>query len=191
MPNWSGIIDIDDSNSTLLDSPETNTTSLNALISVLSDSGSSMDNAAIYFIGSNTNINDYGWGIADTAFNDQNKVMHPVKAGAAPNELVPRDATDDSTNSFTGVDVYEYYQLAWTAYAVVHSDGNLTLHYDYQPWEGERYTSGKTALLMEDVSTFQFRAVGSIVKIQVCTESDIIDGNAAGGYSLCKEKTVY
>ncbi len=44
---------------------------------------------------------------------------------------------------------------------------------------------------MENVSTFRFKSVGSVIKIQVCVKSDIIDGNAAGGYSLCKEKTIF
>lgn len=190
LPNWSGIIDIVNSSATLLDSPETNTTAINDLIGILSHgSGTGINNSAIYFVGSNSDITKYGWN--GVAFTDQSNVMHPVKSGAAINELIPRNATDGTTNSFAGIDVFEYYQLAWSAYAVVHSaDGNLTLYYDYQPWEGESYTNpnASSALLMQNVSTFRFKAVGSVVKIQVCTKSSLLQNEE---YSLCKEKTIF
>ncbi|OIP54345.1 MAG: protein containing prepilin-type N- cleavage/methylation domain protein [Helicobacteraceae bacterium CG2_30_36_10] len=197
LPLWSGIIDLDDSNATLLDSPETNTTALNAQIGILSHaSGTGINNAALYFVGSDSDINNYGWDFADTAFTDQSKVMHPIKTGATPNLLIPKDASTGADNNFTGIDVFEYYQLAWTAYAVGISDynatgnntGTLMLYYDYQPWEGEEYNNinAKSEILMENVSTFQFKSVGSLLKIQVCVNSDVVED-----YSLCKEKTIF
>jgi len=39
---------------------------------------------------------------------------------------------------------------------------------------------------MENVDTFRFKAIGSIVKIQVCIKTDLVED-----YSLCKEKTIY
>ena len=196
-PNWSGIIDLDASSATSLISPETNTTALNTLIATLSAGGAStsgINNAAIYFVGSDSDINNYGWAIPSAgAFTTQNGVMHPIKTGASLNELVPKNASTGVTNSFAGVDVYEYYQLAWTAYAVGIDDynastntGTLKLWYDYQPWEGETYLNGDSETLMENVSTFQFKSLGSILKIQVCVNSDLVED-----YSLCKEKTIY
>ena len=192
LPNWSGIIDLyhTDSNSTILVSPETNTTAINSLISVLSHgSGTTIDNAALYFIGSDSDVQTgYGWdGIT---FTDQSKVMHPISSVAGQ-----LDQFAPTVGNFSGIDVYEYYQLAWTAYAVGISDynatgkgtGTLMLYYDYQPWEGEDYNaSSKSEILMENVSTFQFKSIGSILKIQVCVNSDVVED-----YSLCKEKTIY
>ncbi|MDB2562061.1 prepilin-type N-terminal cleavage/methylation domain-containing protein [Sulfurimonas sp.] len=188
LPHWSGIIDLDDSNSTSLDSPETNTSAIHALVDILSNSGSGMNNTAIYFIGSDSDINNYGWTIGGAAFTDQTNVMHPVSSGTTIEQLVP------TVGNFNGVDVYEYYQLAWTAYAVgiddydtTDNNGTLSLWYDYQPWEGENYkTHGKKVTLMKNVSTFQFKSIGSIVKIQVCVNSDLVED-----YSLCKEKTIF
>ena len=201
LPNWSGIIDLDDSNATLLDSPETNTTAINNLISILSHgSGTGVNNSAIFFVGADSDINSgYGWDGNVSTINSQDGAMHPVSAvGGQADKFTP------TVGSFSGVDVFEYYQLAWTAYAVGIDDynsstntGTLKLWYDYQPWEGDTYLSQvdgtltKSAIIMEDVSTFQFKSVGSVVKIQVCAKSDIIDGNEPGGYSLCKEKTVF
>ncbi|MDA7817016.1 prepilin-type N-terminal cleavage/methylation domain-containing protein [Sulfurimonas sp.] len=199
-PLWSGIIDLENSSTNFLDSPETNTTALNTLIGILSSGGagtSGINDSAIYFIGSDSNIQTgYGWETTGTGMINQSSTMHPIRRSLTPgqeNLLIPVNGDTGGDNNFTGEDVYEYYQLAWTAYAVVHStDGNLTLHYDYQPWAGETYADGDSQLLMEDVDTFRFKAVGSVVKIQVCVSTDIIDGNEDGeGYSLCKEKTIY
>ena len=191
-PNWSGIIDLDDSSATLLDSPETNTTAINNLISILSHgSGTGVNNSAIFFIGADSDINTgYGWDGNVSEINTQNGAMHPVSAvGGQVDKFAP------TVDNFTGIDVYEYYQLAWTAYAVGISDynatgnntGTLMIYYDYQPWEGETYKNAdKNATIMENVSTFQFKAVGSVLKIQVCTNSNLVED-----YSLCKEKTIF
>ncbi|MFA6138456.1 MAG: prepilin-type N-terminal cleavage/methylation domain-containing protein [Sulfurimonas sp.] len=174
LPSWSGVIDLDESNSTTIFSPETNTTEIDELIDILSDGGSFIDDAALYFIGSSSDITTgYGWSGAIT---DQNKTMHPIVGGAT-------FASVDGNFS----EIYEYYQLAWSAYAVVHAaDGNLTLYYDYQPWKGENYSNGKSSTIMENVSSFRFMTIGSLVKIQVCAKSNLVEE-----YSLCKEKTIY
>ncbi len=182
-PLWSGIIDLNASTITLLNSPETNTTALDNQIKILSHgSGTGINNAALYFVGSDGDINGYGWdGVIPII--TQNAVMHPINSTVNINNFATGNGTD-----FTGIDVYEYYQLAWTAYAVVLStDGNLTLYYDYQPWQAENYTDGQEALIMQNVSTFRFKAIGSVIKIQVCVDGNITDG----GYSICKEKTIF
>ncbi|WP_373036453.1 type II secretion system protein [Sulfurimonas sp.] len=187
LPLWSGIIDLDASSADLLNSPDTNTTALNTQIGILShSSGTGINNAAIYFIGSNNNVNTgYGWD--GNPITTQNSVMHPIRAGAAIDEFVPVNGSTGVDNNFSGVDVYEYYQLAWTAYAVEHQvNGDLVLWYDYQPWAGETYTDGQHDILMQGVDTFRFKAVGSVVKIQVCVNTDLVED-----YSLCKEKTIY
>lgn len=189
LPHWSGIIDLKDpnTNATNLVSPGTDTGVLNTLIGTLSDGGSGINDAALYFVGSDSDIKTgYGWdGVALTDHNTS--VMHPIRSNGTA-QFVPVSGADGTDSTFVGTNVYEYYQLAWTAYAVVHTpdDGNLTLYYDYQPWQGEMYTSGKSAVIMENVDTFRFKAVGSIIKIQVCVNSDLVED-----YSLCKEKTIF
>ncbi|DAB28246.1 MAG: protein containing prepilin-type N- cleavage/methylation domain protein [Sulfurimonas sp. RIFOXYD12_FULL_33_39] len=180
MPLWSGIIDLGLSSAATLKSPGTDTTALDALIDALSDGGSSISDAAIYFVGSDSDINNYGWN--GVALADHNtSVMHPINAGAVDEFISGIGGVD-----FSGVDIYEYYQLAWSAYAVELANGNLILYYDYQPWNGESYTNGKSTVIMEDVSTFQFIGIGSIVKIQICTKTALVND-----YSLCKEKTIF
>jgi prepilin-type N-terminal cleavage/methylation domain-containing protein len=190
LPLWSGIVDIDvgvdTGASAYLDSPGTDTGLTNELIQTLSyGTGTTINNAALYFIGSNSDINGFGW---DGAIVDQTAVMHPINSNLNPRQFIPNGGT------FVGTDIYEYYKLAWTANAIVISrdavtnKNTLTFHYDYQPWNGDRFDDAATkkSVLMEDVSTFQSIAIGSIIKIQVCAKSDLIEE-----YSLCKEKTVY
>jgi hypothetical protein len=187
LPMWSGIIDLNLSTATTLVSPGTDTGALNTLIGVLSENNSDINDSALYFIGSDSDINSYGWnGVALT--DHTTSVMHPIRSNGTVNQFVPIDGAAGADSTFAGTNVYEYYQLAWSAYAVVHTpaDGNLTLYYDYQPWQGDGYADGKAVVLMENVDTFRFRAVGSIVKIQVCVKTDLM-----GDYSLCKEKTIF
>ena len=190
LPNWSGVVDINPSTNAIIKSPETNTTKISDLITILSNGNSSINNAALYFVGSSSDIKTgYGWD--GNQITDQNRTMHPIKSGANSNEF-------NSANLNTFSEIYEYYKLAWTAYAVVHStpDNNLTLYYDYQPWNGDTYllkadgNATKHAVIMENVDTFRFMAIGSLVKIQVCVKSDLLK-DEHGDYSLCKEKTVY
>ena len=186
LPDWSGIIDLDAGNKDRLVSPETNTTDINTTIDDLSDGNTTVDDAALYFVGANSDINGYGWD--GVALNNQDGAIHPIKS--VPGE--DNNFTSSITGvDFSGVDIYEYYLLAWTAYAIVYEPGTddkgtLYLYYDYQPWNGEKMTDGKKSILMTDVSTFQFMSIGSIMKIQVCTKSDLEEE-----YSLCKEKTIF
>jgi len=187
--NWSGIIDLDVGNSAVLNSPATDTSNISSLISTLSYGTKTVNNSALYFIGSNSDINGYGY---NGAIDSQLLTLHPIKSTAITTNFIPRVGSTGNINSLTGIDIYEYYKLVWTAYAIVHeADNSLTLRYNYQPWNGDVIADAKSSIIMENVSTFQFMAVGSIIKIQVCTKSDIIDGDSTGGYSICKEKTIF
>jgi len=151
----------------------------------------------LYFIGSNSDIQTgYGW---NGAVATQNEAIHPIRRDVvAPQNFIPINGATGVDNNFNGTDIYEYYQLAWSAYTVGLIDyntgvnagknsGTLMLYYNYQPWRGETYSQdGTEVILMQNVSTFRFMAAGSILKIEVCVKSDLLED-----YSLCKEKTVF
>jgi len=200
---WGGIIDLDASNAFALSTPNTNMTDIFNKIDALSNNTAGVNDAAIYFVGSDSDIqNGYGWD--GNPIVNQNATMHPIRM-AANDIFIPTVGAAGgigADNNFTGVDVYEYYQLAWTAYAVsledFDGDGNaseLVLYFNYQPWQGDDFANQGTAvLLMENVDTFRFKSVGSVMKLQICVFSTVISGDnndSAGGYSLCKEKTIY
>jgi len=186
LPTWSGILDLDRGNANNLVSPVTNTTDINTTISNLSGGTSSVADIALYFIGSGSDITTgYGWDGTTALINLQQGSMHPVRSTGIVTDFVSSTGTN-----FAGVDVYEYYQLAWTAYAIINENGTLMLYWNYQPWLGESYNDAginvKSAIIMEDVDTFRFKTVGSVMKIQVCVNSNLVED-----YSLCKEKTIY
>jgi len=185
MPNWSGVVDLDfDIGQNInITSPATNMVDVNSLINILSYGDSDISKSALYFIGSESDtVNGYGFnGILTT----QNSALHPITQGTNADQFSSLPAV---AANFQGVDVYEYYKLTWSAYAVVHNINNdeLRFYYDYQPWLGETYKDGKDALIMQDVDTFQFMSIGSLIKIQLCIKTDLVEN-----YSLCKDKTVF
>jgi prepilin-type N-terminal cleavage/methylation domain-containing protein len=188
-PYWSGIADLNASSNSHISTPNTDMSDIEELVETLSH-GKDISNVdsypAIYFIGSNSDIqNGYGW---DGSFPSTltSRSIHPISVSA-----------DNNLNgSFAGVDLYEYYQLAWTANAISIENYNaqnetydLVFYYDYQPWLGEIFSDGKKSIIMQNVPTFQFLAVGSMIKIQVCVKSNLI--NNEQGHAICKEKTVF
>lgn len=100
-------------------------------------------------------------------------------------------------DNLTDGNLFEQYYLAHTAYALVPvggvNDFNLTLRYNYQPWEGEKFDDAAVIaaaqVLAENVSTFRIRQEGDVVRIKLC----IHDNNQSGGFdfSACKEKVIY
>jgi len=187
-PNWSGIIDLNNTNADAnnLVTPQTDTDKITDLINILSYGDKTINNAVIYFMGANSDIDGYGWD--GNAITDQSKVLHPIEASASSSDVLKPRGGD-----FSGVDVYEYYKLAWTANSVrienINSDTNtfnLEFYFDYQPWDGETYEDAKHFTLMKNISTFRFTAIGSIIKIQICAKTSLKEE-----YSLCKEKTIF
>ena len=170
-PDWSGFIDLQASTSTLLASQGTAT---------------SVEDMAIFFIGSNVDLNGSAFGWDGTDLGTQVGVaMHPITITTA-------DQITTTDGNFTNVDVYEYYQLAKSAYAVSLEGTDLYFYHDYQPWSGAQLSVAgdrTQSLIMENVSSFKFTSMGDILIIQVC----VTDGNitGVGDYSVCKEKVVF
>jgi len=168
-PDWSGLIDLENSSAGELDTPGTLYKSVYG---------------AIFFIGSDVDLSsNFGW---DSAITNQNASMHPMQFDTN-GKIV--DANTTGATDFSNVDVYEYYQFTKSAYAVSLEGTDLYLYSDYTPWSGERMTAGNKDLIMENVSTFQFTSMGDTLVVQVC----VSDGNVTGvgEYSICKEKVVF
>ncbi len=101
-----------------------------------------------------------------------------------------------TVNGFVGVanEVYENYLLAHSAYALAFdaTTRELRLHYNYRPWDGEVYTDGDSTLFLDNVSTFVFTQVGSILKLQLCVNRSDAEATATDNqYSFCKEKAIF
>ena len=137
-----------------------------------------------------SNMSRFGWDIPNLA---------PITFDNNATIKVFYQVGDNTHLHFTdrgSRDICEQYLLAWTAYAIVPEgdvnntkDFNLTLRYNYQPWNGENYADdGTSVLLAEHVSTFRAMQVGNSIRIKVCIQ----DGNITGTpYGFCKEMVIY
>ena len=201
VPGWSGLID--------MDSNETNGT---VTIKTLKTSGSRLDfaNNIIKALTNNTVALD-GTGAKRPAlifkgskigtFADyyspslkyENKVACKTNNCAINRDILfaPNGLTD-LDGDLVG-DLFEQYYLSHSAYTLVPvgtpNDFNLTLRYNYQPWEGETYANGTTSVLAENVSTFRIIQTGDTIRIKLC----IHDNNQSGNFdfSACKEKAIF
>jgi len=153
------------------------------------------------------------WDSNDTDFEKTtfrvNKLNNETFQILGNSDTSPRDLTKK-------IDIYERYYLAWTAYAIVpmkisansadrckiiaENDTifDLCLFYDFQPWNGDKYIDGSSSLLMQNVTSFRFRAVDQFIRVKVC----INDGNTTGkgldiqkggnsALGFCKEKGIF
>ncbi len=191
-PGWSGFVDLD-SNETNRTQIKTSGSELNTtdnIINALSNNSVDLNQtsplqrpAIIFKGGSDYNVTHYGWNGTRGTYTYRvdytpgtNDVLHLIDANATyPSEI------------------YEQYDLAWSAYALVldgnGSDFNLTLHYNYQPWEGENYSDVNGSVLAQHVSTFRFVQIGETIRIKLC----IHDNNNSANYdfAFCKERVVF
>lgn len=187
---WSGFVDLD-SNETNATHIKTNGSHLgNArdIINTLSYGNIDINttvgpNAVLIFKGKNDyNVSRYGWNGNNTFDANYTYNIQAIRA-----ELLAIQDKNIST-------AYEQYDLAWTAYALVPEgpqadDFNLTLKYNFQPWDGDKYTDANTfsSVLMEHVSSFKFMQYGETIRIKLC----IRDNRTGNDYGFCKEKVVF
>ncbi len=83
--------------------------------------------------------------------------------------------------------IREHYKLAWTSYALVVTNGDLYLHYNFTPSLGAT-VGGSSSLLMKNISTFKFKGNGRTIRFKICKEEEIgEDFNV----TACKEKAVF
>jgi prepilin-type N-terminal cleavage/methylation domain-containing protein len=194
IPAWSGFIDLNTSttpDSNFLSTPQTNTGTIDTIIKALSNNDSDINDAAIIFTGATDPTATIWDGLATT---QTNELAHPIQASGTAGF-----ASNISGVYFNDVDVYEFYKLAWTAYTVRLEGETLALYYNYQPWQNEAYSSGvannvKRSILMENVQSFQYQTEGDLINIQVCVNDNNLtnpNNDVNGGFSVCKEKTVF
>jgi len=192
-PGWSGFVDLD-SNDTNRSQIKTSGSELNTtsdIIKALSNNRVVLDGSipgkkrpAIIFKGSSDyNVTKYGWNGTRGLYtyrvdynNGTNNILHLI----------------DSNSTYPS-EIYEQYDLAWSAYAIVpegtNNDFNLTLHYNYQPWEGEKYSDVNGSVLVEHASTFRFIQIGNTIRIKLCIHDDNRSGNF--DFSFCKERVIF
>ncbi len=190
VPGWSALIDINSSQTSKsqVKTPGSVLSVADRLINALSDgevnlTGAS-DTPALIFKGFyHADKSQFGW----SGSGDHNYTYNVKRNGE--DILLFSDASQASASK----DVYERYALSWSAYAIVPvstgvNDMNLTLYYNFQPWEGETYQDGKSAVLAEHVSSFRFKQIGQTLRVKLC----IHDDNKSGfDFAVCKERAIF
>lgn len=196
-PGWSGLID--------LESAETNNSAGTFTIKTPGSDLSVAEQIIYALTNTDVNLSDNAKNTAAIIFkgkDDYNVSKYYNEASDNYTIMVRRDTTapdDDrfitntSEDNVTNNQLYEQYYLSHTAYAIVPGTGNdfnITLHYNYQPWEGDTYLDGDQEVLVEHASTFRFTQIGETIRFKLC----ITDGNQSTTefeFGACKEKVVY
>jgi len=189
-PSWSGVADYETATKSLFNSPGSDLDEIDTVIKNLSNQEVSLtvptdDHPAVVFqprTGSNDVVNGTCMGLVN---NDTSCIYMVSKSSTSEFSF------DDTTKAKT---ISERYQFAWSAYALVpvqKANGlyDLNLYYNYQPWEGELYSSSTTYMstLISNLSVFKFTQSGSVIQLKLCASEPIgQDFNV----SACKEKVV-
>ncbi|MRI58205.1 MAG: hypothetical protein C6H99_01720, partial [Epsilonproteobacteria bacterium] len=195
-PGYSEFIDLDspNTNADQIKTPGSHLSYAHDILLALSDSSISLESAtsdaAIIFKGGPhasgggsgvPMIIAYNWDYSNSASQEVYRVYK----------------SDDTTLKFTGSikpsEIYEYYYLAWTAYAIVpeknsEGDFNLTLYYDYRPWKGEKYSDGKKALLISHIKRFRFLQQDRTIEFGLCAFDKLNDEQ---NVTFCGKKVVF
>ena len=193
---WSGFIDVNhnDTNGSQVKTQGSSLGRASAIISALSNgevdlNDSTKDKPALIFkCGGDLNISKYGLDYNIKNLSDfNNTLMVSSKVGET-------DVLEFNVVQRGEKEICEQYYLAWSAYAIRpegdENDFNLTLYYNYQPWEGEEFRDANISksVLAEHVSTFRFLQIGKTLRIKLCMR----DGNLTGvPIGFCKEKAIF
>lgn len=197
-PGWNGFCDVDPSNQATLVTPGSNLTFANAVMSNLSNSGVSLGGAqypAIFFRSDNNfylnGSTPYDYTCLGMVNNDTTCISSVSSAAT--------ESMNFQLNAGVGNKlISEHYKLAWTAYAIrpqasSNGSGNvdLILHYNYQPWHGERLTAGfgtgTQSTIITNVTVFKFAESGDAFRFKLCAQENI---GTNFNVTICKEKAV-
>jgi len=104
-----------------------------------------------------------------------------------PNYDVRQVDGNQITLDDNATEITERYQLAWTSYALSVENGDLYLYYDFTPKTGASLADANKSLLLKHVTNFRFKGTEGSIRIKICKEEKIGDGNVTS----CKEKVVF
>jgi Tfp pilus assembly major pilin PilA len=126
--------------------------------------------------------NSYGW------YENNATRVFSIKKNSDTNLTITAITESNSTT------VYEGYYIVNTAMAIVPikngNDYNLTLYFNYYPWNGETYEDKNHSVLATHVTKFKFKEENGLMRIYLCITSEnkkLSDYNL----TLCKEKVIF
>ncbi len=196
-PYWSGVANYETATRNSFDTPASTLSSASTIINNLSNGQVDLtgtkqmpavlfnQKAGLYRAGSDHEYNPACMGLID----NNTSCIFRVSRNSDTNLSFEQDL---NTLSILPKIVSERYKLAWSAYALVpeknsDNDYNLSLYYNYQPWQNERYTQGTKKLLLTHVSVFKFTENGGVIQLKLCATENI---GQEYNISTCKEKAI-
>ncbi|CZE47617.1 type II secretion system protein [Campylobacter geochelonis] len=200
---WSGYIDVDRSISAtnlggvgIIITPGSKLVGDRSATTVLTSLGVARTNLAVIFADYTIGGNGSGYGFNGSSA-DIAKVMR-VNLNNTNREIMNVNDADRYSGKIS-----ERYYLAHTAYALVPGtnekytapDGtefntfDLKLHYNYRPWNGERYDNGaRIQTIAQNVTLFRFRGNFGSIELKLCMrDPNFRDSD----FIVCKSKVVY
>ncbi len=201
-PPWNGFCDVDPSTQTAIQTPGSDLTLANTIMSSLSNTQVSLSGAqypAIFFRDSRYTDD----GSIDKTY-DVLSCMGLVSADTSCISAIGSSVSETLTFQTPGAAVAdkvisEHYKLAWTAYSICPRDRgdnhyDLELFYNYQPWEGERLngtdcssSTGQRSTLITNVTVFKFAESGNTFRFKLCVQESIGEDF---NITICKEKAI-
>lgn len=176
---WSGFVDLNSTDTQYnvsLSSPGSNIENAQTYMTSLY-SGAEKNLALVFDSGYRSSIDkiakDYGW-LGNQAHNE-------VMVGHYNGNKFMLDEKSNLPNTYSNLykRIWEEYNIAYTAYAIVPEDVdkfigeskmfNLYIYYNYQPWKnGAKFETGKKSLLADNVSLFRFREENGVLYLKIC-----------------------
>jgi prepilin-type N-terminal cleavage/methylation domain-containing protein len=195
-PYWSGVANYETATKSAFETPGSDLGKVDTIIQNLSHTQvgltASTQHPAVVFqprTGGGEKVNGECMGLIKTNVTDIDNNTSCIYA-----------VSENNASSFSFDDINkskiitERYQLTWSAYALVpvkQPNGlyNLDLHYNYQPWYGEKYDDGSTSIstLISNISVFKFTQSGGIIQLKLCATENI---GQDYNISSCKEKAI-
>ena len=116
--------------------------------------------------------------------------------GTPPTHIFTVHAQNSHTllyDSITPSRIWEHYYLACSAYAIVpETDAkgktDLYLYYNFRPWMGESLNDAKKALLLQNVTIFDFKKTQRTIEIRLCANASLSSEINA---TLCSKKVIF
>lgn len=190
-PYWSGVANYETASRDSFDTPGSTLSSVQTIMNSLSGGKvdlTSAKPAAVLFIQKSNRYKKGAGGEYDPTCMG---LIDPTQRACIFRVSMNSDTNLSFEDNKTKI-VTERYKLAWSAYALVPeentpNDYNLSLYYNYQPWNGEVYTDGEKRLMIPHVSVFKFTENGGVIQLKLCATENIGEDY---NLSSCKEKAI-
>ncbi|MEO1924012.1 MAG: hypothetical protein ABGX25_05820 [Nautiliaceae bacterium] len=99
------------------------------------------------------------------------------------NDITQNDILEIEALTHGKEKIYEKFFLVNGAWALVFEEGNLSFYFNYYPWLGEKFKDGNKALLIHNLSYFNFSVKNGVIVFNMCKK--------VLGKTVCRKKAVF